>query len=124
MEMVRQWRATVKDLLCGLHGHRINTLAMLSWAMAVAGHCHSGRVAAMMPGTALLASRQRRLERFLSNSAVESAEVMDDLAKSLLGGFTGCSIILILDETTRALPDHKNDPAHALYSTIPERIAL
>jgi Transposase DDE domain len=111
MEMVRQWRATVKDLLCSLHGHQINALAVLSWAMAVAGHCHSGRVAAMMPGMALPASRQRRLERFLANPAVDAAGVMDQLAKSLLGGFAGCNIILILDETTRALPAHENDPA-------------
>ena len=44
--MVRQWMALVKGLLHSLHGHTTNSLGCFSVAMCLAGHCHSGRLAA------------------------------------------------------------------------------
>jgi hypothetical protein len=102
--MVRPWCAAVKDLVGGvLHGHQVRALALFSWAVAVAGHCHSGRVAAAVPGPACPASRRRRFERLLANANVRVAAAADALAAAVLGAWAGRPIILILDETCRPL---------------------
>ena len=106
-DMVRQWRHGLKGLLPGLHGHVLNALAVFSMSMALAGHCHSGRLAAAAPcPRARAVSRQRRWERLLSNRRLRPAEAMGMLAASLLpslagaGGATGRRrVVLILDET-------------------------
>src|SRR5215211_1092436 len=105
--MVRQWRHGLKQLLPGLHGHLINALATFSLAMVLAGHCHSGRLAAVAPSPRARAlSRQRRWERLLSNRRLRPAEAMGALARSLgpsLAGAAGAGrrrhVVLILDET-------------------------
>jgi hypothetical protein len=99
--MVRQWRSTVKGLLPGLHAHTLKALAAISVAMALAAHCHSGRVAALMPGPAQVASRRRRVERFLANDAVDPAAVMNELGRSVLSPWSGRPLFLILDETPK-----------------------
>ena len=108
-EMVRQWRRGLEEVLPGLHGHLLNSLAVFSLAMALAGHCHSGRLAAAAPvPRARAVSRQRRWERLLSNRRLRPHEAMGMLARSVLpplgagGGGTGRArrrVVLILDET-------------------------
>ena len=100
-EMVCQWRSTVKGLLPGLGTRTVKALAAISVAMAPAGHCHSGRVAALMPGPARVASRRRRVERFLANDAVDPAAAMGELGRSVLSAWSGRPLILILDETPK-----------------------
>ncbi len=103
--MVRQWRGTVKSLLTDLHGHLVSALASVSLAMTLAGHCHSGRVASCMAGSAAVASRRRRLERLLANERLDAAEAMQGLAGSVLSAWSntpGRRVVLILDETPRA----------------------
>jgi len=81
-EMVRQWRCGLKQLLPGLHGHVVNSLAVFSVAMALAGHCHSGRLAAVAPSPrAGAVSRRRRWERLLSNRRLRPEEAMGTLAR-------------------------------------------
>ena len=100
--MVRRWRGTVQRLLGGLvHGHLVNALAAVSVAVTLAGHCHSGRVAAWMAGPAAAASRRRRLERLLANGRLEVAPAMGGLASAVLSAWVGRPVILILDETPR-----------------------
>jgi hypothetical protein len=99
MEMVRAWRRAVKGLLDGWHGHLVNALAPISFAVAAAGHCHSGRVAAAAPGAATPASRRRRFERLLANPALDPAAAMGAFASSVLGAWAGRPVVLILDET-------------------------
>ena len=103
-EMLRQWRACVKqDLLPGLHGHLCKALAAVSLAVALAGHCHSGRVAAFVPGRARAASGRRRVERLLANPRlrVRCGEVLASgrLARAVLSRWSGREVVLILDET-------------------------
>ena len=58
--MIRDWRAQVRgDLLPDLHGHQANALADLSFAMAIAQHCHSGKLAAVAPGDTTPAATRR-----------------------------------------------------------------
>jgi len=105
--MVDRWLETVKSVLGDLHGHLIKTLAVCSWGLMMSGHCHSGRVAAMMPGRAMIASHRRRLERFISGCRFSAAELMTRLAGSILSRWQDRPIILILDETTRAVRPRK-----------------
>jgi len=105
-EMVRQWRRGLEEVLPGLHGHLLNSLAVFSLAMALAGHCHSGRLAAAAPvPRARALSRQRRWERLLSNRRLRPYEAMGMLARSVLpplgavGGTGRRRVVLILDET-------------------------
>jgi hypothetical protein len=105
MEMVRQWQKTVKDnLVPNLHGHQAKALAAFSFAMAQAGSCTSGLIAAAVPGAASPASVRRRLERTLSNHRIDATGAMLGLSSSLMRHWGGCGrrILLILDETPKA----------------------
>jgi hypothetical protein len=102
--MVSQWRHGLKQLLPGLHGHVLNGLAAFSVAMAIAGHCHSGRLAAAAPSPGARApSRQRRWERLLSNRRLRPPQAMGMLARAALPslgrGRARRRVVLILDET-------------------------
>lgn len=105
LPMIRDWRQQVRSkLLPDLHGHQANALADLSFAMAQTQHCHSGRLAAVAPGETTPAATKRRLERLLDNDRLDPDSVWPQLARSVLGGWAGGSIVLILDET----PNHND----------------
>ena len=75
--------------------------------MALAGHCHSGRVAACAPSRALVRSRQRRLERLLSNGRLKARAACSRLAAAVLLSLCsvpGRRLVLILDETLSGAP--------------------
>src|SRR3954451_2885909 len=103
--MLRDWRRQVQEeLLSGLHGHQSKALADLSFAMTIAEHCQSGRLAVAVPGDARPASVERRLERTLANERIDPASIWPQLARAVLGGWSGGPIVLILDET----PNHND----------------
>lgn len=111
MDMVQGWRKTLNSIFGRLHAHRIKAMAALSWAIAFCAHCHSGKIAAVMPGRAKLASHRRQVERFLANSAIDVAAVMDLLAGSILRQWPRPHLVLILDETSRTVrPRRDVDP--------------
>jgi hypothetical protein len=102
---VRDWRRQVQqDLLPDLHGHQSKALADLSFAMTVVAHCHSGKIAAAVPGDARPASVGRRLERLLANDRLDPDSAWPQLARAVLGGGAGAPLVLILDET----PNHND----------------
>src|SRR3954464_15616608 len=97
LPMIRDWRKQVRDeLLPDLHGHQANALADLSFAMAVARHCHSGRLAAVAPGDNPPAATTRRLERTLANDRLNPEAAWPQLGRATLAGFSGGPIRLIL----------------------------
>jgi hypothetical protein len=97
--MVQQWTAAVNNLLGSQHGHLINALSCFSFAMCVAGHCHSGKVAASAMGGAKPASKQRRWERLLANEHLDGQLALGELSEALLANWSGRKLLLVLDET-------------------------
>jgi hypothetical protein len=103
--MIRDWRRQVRhELLPDLHGHQANALADLSFAMTLASHCHSGKLAAVAPGDTTPAATKRRTERLLANDRLDPDSAWPQLARCVLGGTAGATLILILDET----PNHND----------------
>jgi hypothetical protein len=103
--MIRDWRRQVREeLLPDLHGHQANALADLSFAMTLASHCHSGKLAKVAPGDTTPAATKRRDERLLANDRLDPASAWPQLARCLLRGWAGAAILLILDET----PNHND----------------
>jgi Transposase DDE domain len=99
LPMIRDWRRQVHDeLLPGLHGHQINALADLSFAMATARHCHSGKLAAVAPGDTTPAATKRRTERLLANDRLDPDAIGPQWAAAVTRGCVG-PLIVILDET-------------------------
>src|SRR5438093_3920090 len=102
LPMIGDWRRQVRDeLLPETHGHRVNALADLSFAMALVRHCHSGKLAAVAPGDTTPAATQRRLERLLANDRLDPETAWPQLAHAVLAGGP---IVLILEET----PNHND----------------
>ena len=100
LPMIGDWRRRVRDeLLPETFGHHANALADLSFAMAISRHCHAGKLAAVAPGRTTPAATKRRLERTLANDRLDPDSVWPQLARAVLRGQIGGSIILILDET-------------------------
>src|SRR3954454_17476597 len=105
LSMLRDWRRQVQEeLLPGLHGHQSKALADLSFAMTIADHCQSGKLAVAVPGDARPASVERRLERTLANRRIDPDAIWPQLARAVLGGWAGGPVVLILDET----PNHND----------------
>jgi hypothetical protein len=97
---IRHWWTQLRhELLPEAHGHQVNALAELSFAMVMAEHCQAGKISTLAPGEARPASVERRLERTLANDRLDPDSVWPQLARSVLGGFAGGPIVLILDET-------------------------
>jgi hypothetical protein len=97
--MLQQWTAGVNDLFYSLHGHTVKSLICFSFAMCLAGHCHSGKLALMVQSQAKPASSRRRWERLIANSALDAEAAIEELAFSLLKNWTGRKLLLVLDET-------------------------
>jgi hypothetical protein len=105
LSLLRDWRRQVQEeLLPGLHGHQSKALADLSFAMTIADHCWSGKLAVAVPGDARPASVKRRHERTLANDRIDPESAWPQLAQAVLGGRAGGPVVLILDET----PNHND----------------
>jgi Transposase DDE domain len=105
LSMLSDWRREVqKTLLPELHGHQSKVMADLSFAMTVAQHCQSGKLAVATPGHAKPVSVKRRLQRYLANDRIDLETTWSELARAILAGWAGGPIVLILDET----PNHND----------------
>src|SRR5688500_16733819 len=102
LPIVSHWRHCVVNLLAELHKHQAHTLADLSFAVAAAGNCRAGSVAPSVPTLATPASSRRRFERCLANARLRDRPAQRFLATSLLRYWTGCTVVLLLDETPKA----------------------
>jgi hypothetical protein len=84
-----------------LHGHLRRALAVMSFSMASAGHCHSTRVCLSTPGRAAPASARRRFERLLDNPHLNPLPLFGRLCRVLAEAWRGLRVVLIIDETDR-----------------------
>jgi Transposase DDE domain len=99
LSMLQDWRARVRaDLFPRLHGHLVKCLADFSFAMATSCHCHSGRLAVLIPTQAKPSSQCRRIERLLANPRLRPNQAFGDLIKHCLRPRAGLPVLLILDE--------------------------
>ena len=106
LPMIRDWRQQVRDeLLPDLHGHQAKALADLSFAMALAHHCHSGKLAAVAPGDDHPGQPRAaaRADCWPTTGSTPTRSGRNWPA-SVLGGWAGGPIVLILDET----PNHND----------------
>lgn len=96
------WTESLNQLLPSLGKPARKALSVLSMGMALARHCHAGRVAACAPSAAAPASTRRRAERWLASRRLDPAAVAADLARSLAAAWpAGRAWTLIVDETDR-----------------------
>src|SRR3954463_10170535 len=94
LPMIGDWRRQVRgELLPETFGHHANALADLSLALAVARHCHAGRLAAVAPGDTTPAATRRRLERTLANDRLDPDSVWPQLARAVLPGPPGRALL-------------------------------
>jgi hypothetical protein len=98
------WTRSLNDLLAGgLRKPARTAAAVLSLAIALARHCHGGRVAACAPSAAAApASTRRRLERWLGNARLDPDAVTAALVRALAAAWPADRRwVLIVDETDR-----------------------
>jgi hypothetical protein len=74
-------------------------LALFSLGVASAKHCGTGRVAAVVPGSATVPSTTRRFERLLANERLDVRAARSAVAAEVLAGARGQTVWLALDET-------------------------
>jgi hypothetical protein len=74
-------------------------LALFSLGVALAQHCGVARVAAVVPGLALVPSITRRFERLLASERLDVAAARSAVAARALAGARGQTVWLALDET-------------------------
>lgn len=99
---VAAWTASLNEILTPISKPLRKALAFFSLGMALARHCHSGRIAAAAPGKAAPASSRRRFERLLANDRLEAEHVTAALVRSLAAAWSATRRwVLIIDETDR-----------------------
>jgi len=97
------WRAQVKELLPGIHGHQKKTLALFVIGIVLSGSAVLQRVAEGISlqgiNPAKMTSIERRLARFLANDRVKGTKIWDDFLSQVLGFWHGKSLRFVLDCT-------------------------
>lgn len=101
-----QWWGSLLEGWFGpvLHGHQARALAEFSLAVARAGRCSSGAVAAAVGRPAAsVASQRRRFERLLANGRLDLAAAWPAIARGVLDLHAPGRprVLLVLDETPR-----------------------
>ena len=80
----QEWEAEISRVLPGVGVWQRRTLALLSLGMALAKSCGLSRVAAVVPGAAVVPSIIRRFERFLASAKVDISLARQAVAARLL----------------------------------------
>jgi DDE family transposase len=93
------WEEEVQRLLPEMAVWQRRVLAMFSLGMAAAQHCGLARVAAVVPGRAVVPSTTRRFERLLANRRLDVQASRAAIGAAVLEQARGQTIWLALDET-------------------------
>jgi hypothetical protein len=97
------WRAQVKQLLPGIHGHQKKTLALFVIGIVLSGSAVLQRVAESISlqgiNSAKMTSIERRLARFIANDRVVVIKMWNDFLSQVLPFWHGKPIRFVLDCT-------------------------
>src|SRR4051794_35238078 len=93
------WEAEVSRVLSSLGVRQRRVLAVFSLGIALAKHCGLARVAAVVPGVAVVPSITRRFERLLANRRLDVRAARGAVVAEVLGRARGQTLWLALDET-------------------------
>jgi hypothetical protein len=95
------WHQHVKEFFHGLHGHQSKTLAMFVLGAIKAESIVLSRVAEALlaESDAKAPSIERRLERFLSNTKIETEKTWETLLQVVMPFFRGKPLRLMIDLT-------------------------
>jgi hypothetical protein len=93
------WEAEVRGVLVGVGIWQCRALALFSLGAALAKHCGLARVAAAVPGVALVPSITRRFERLLASERLDVPVARSAIAARVLAAGGGQTLWLALDET-------------------------
>jgi hypothetical protein len=95
------WLDQIRQLLPGERITRLRIFAWLATGIVLCRSVHLSRIASKIPGSAVQASKTRRLRRFLNNPAVRVRPWYERVARSLLKSLAaqGLEIRLMVDGT-------------------------
>jgi hypothetical protein len=93
------WEREVSRVLSEVGVRQRRVLALFSLGMAQAKHCGLARVAAVVPGLAVVPSITRRFERLLANPRLDVQAARRAVVAAVLGSGHGQTLWLALDET-------------------------
>jgi hypothetical protein len=99
--LCRVWYEQVKEFFQGLHGHQSKTLALFVLGAIKAESIVLSKIAEALlaESDAKASSIERRLERFLSNSRIDTEKTWDDLLKQVMPFFRRQPLQLVIDLT-------------------------
>jgi hypothetical protein len=95
----QRWEAEIRRVLPGVGIWQQRGLALFSLGVAVATHCGLARVAAVVPGEAVVPSITRRFERLLASGRLDVQAARGAVVAEVLGAGRGQTLWLALDET-------------------------
>jgi hypothetical protein len=104
-EVWQGWEAEISRVLSSIGVRQRRVLALFSLGMAWAKHCGLARVAAVVPGLAVVPSITRRFERLLANGRLDVRAARDAVVAEVLGRARGQTLWLALDETHQGRTD-------------------
>jgi hypothetical protein len=93
------WEEEIRRVLDGVGVWQCRALALFSLGIALAKHCGLARVAAVVPGAALVPSSTRRFERFLASERLDVPAARSAVAARVLEAGRGQPLWVALDET-------------------------
>jgi hypothetical protein len=99
------WEAEISRVLSSIGVRQRRVLALFSLGMALARHCGLARVAAVVPGLAVVPSITRRFERLLANRRLDVRAARGAVVAEVLGRARGQTLWLALDETHQGRTD-------------------
>ena len=104
-EVWQGWEAEISRVLSSIGVRQRRVLALFSLGMALAKHCGLARVAAVVPGLAVVPSITRRFERLLANGRLDVRAARGAVVAEVLGRARGQTLWLALDETHQGRTD-------------------
>lgn len=93
------WEEEVGRVLSGVGVWQRRALALFSLGVASAQHCGLARVAAVVPGLAVVSRATRRFERLLANERLDVGAARAAVGAAVLEQARGQTLWLALDET-------------------------